>query len=197
MDAAATHAPELFPHIRIVMGMVIGLGITRLLMWLANVVQHPKRATLYLTHMLWVASILLEMVHFWWWEFALFNISEWTFGVYFFLIAYCIALYLLAALLVPDNIDEYKGYEDFFLSRRKWFFGLFAATFLFDIVDTMIKGPQYLAAFGFEYAIQIPVGIGLSILAMFSSNRRIQLGLVIVHIVYQASWIYRLFYTVT
>ena len=41
MDAA-THAPELFPHIRIVMGMVIGLGITRLLMGFAGIVQHPQ-----------------------------------------------------------------------------------------------------------------------------------------------------------
>jgi len=126
MDAA-NHAPELFPHIRIVMGMVIGLGIARLLTWIAAVVQHPGRAKLYPTHLLWVGSILLELIHFWWWEFALFTVSEWTFGVYFFLILYCITLFLLAALLVPDNIDDYDGYEDFFLSRRKWFFGLFAS----------------------------------------------------------------------
>ena len=196
MDAA-THAPELFPHIRIVMGMVIGLGITRLLSWIAAVVQHPRRARLYATHLLWVASILLELIHFWWWEFALFTISEWTFGVYFFLILYCVALFLLAALLVPDNIDDYTGYEDFFLSRRKWFFGLFAATFLFDILDTTIKGPKHLAMFGFEYAIQIPLSLAFCALAIFSTNRRIQLGLVLLHIAYQVSWIYRLFYTVT
>lgn len=33
---------ELFPHIRIVMGTVIGLGITRLLMTIAGLVQHPR-----------------------------------------------------------------------------------------------------------------------------------------------------------
>jgi hypothetical protein len=36
-----TAAPELFPHIRIVMGMVIGLGVTRMLMGVAGLVQHP------------------------------------------------------------------------------------------------------------------------------------------------------------
>jgi len=196
MDAA-TDAPELFPHIRIVMGMVIGLGITRLLMGFAGIVQHPQRAKLYPTHLLWAGSLLLELIHFWWWEFALFTISEWTFGVYFFLIAYCIVLFLLAALLFPDRIDDYDGYEGFFLSRRKWFFGLFASTFVFDIIDTVIKGPQHLALFGFEYAVQVPIAIGLCVVAMFTTNRRYQLALVIVHIVYQISWIYRLFYTVT
>ncbi|HEY4202685.1 MAG TPA: hypothetical protein VGM83_19210 [Devosiaceae bacterium] len=192
----AAAAPELFPHIRIVMGMVIGLGITRLLMGIAGFVQHPGRARLSGIHLLWAGSMLLEMIHFWWWEFALFTISNWTFGVFFFLIAYCILLFLLVALLFPDNISEYDGYEDFFMSRRKWFFGLFAVTFLFDIIDTEIKGSEHLAKFGFEYAIQIPVAIGLCLLAIWTPNRRIHYALVIGHLIYQASWIFRLFNTV-
>ena len=72
-------APELFPHIRIVMGMVIGLGITRLLMGVASLVQHPNRARLSPLHLLWAASILIELIFFWWWEFALFEIEDWTF----------------------------------------------------------------------------------------------------------------------
>ena len=51
--------------------------------------------------------------------------------------------------------------------------------------------------FGFEYAIQIPLSLAFCALAIFSTNRRIQLGLVLLHIAYQLSWIYRLFYTVT
>ncbi|UXN75472.1 hypothetical protein N8D56_12390 [Devosia sp. A8/3-2] len=73
----------------------------------------------------------MELVLFWWWEFALFQINNWSFGLFFFLIFYAITLFLLAALLFPDNITEYAGYEDFFLKRRKWFFGLLATTFVF------------------------------------------------------------------
>src|SRR5688572_3010328 len=109
------------------MGMVIGLGITRLLMGVAGLVQHPKRASLSAIHLLWAFSILLELVFFWWWEFELYGLTEWSFGVFFFLIAYAVTLFLLAALLFPDRIDEYEGYEDFFLKRRHWFFGVFAA----------------------------------------------------------------------
>ena len=190
-------APELFPHIRIVMGMVIGLGITRLLMGAAGLVQHPARARLSPLHLLWAASILIELIFFWWWEFALFEIENWTFGTFFFIIGYAVALFLLAALLFPDNISEYEGYEDFFLKRRHWFFGLFAATFVFDIIDTLIKGRTHWLEFGWEYYIQVPVGLVLSAIAIWTTNRRYHLGMVALHLLFQTAWIIRLFNTVT
>ncbi|MDB5535661.1 MAG: hypothetical protein JWQ65_536 [Devosia sp.] len=190
-------APELFPHVRIVMGMVIGLGITRLLMGVAGLVQHPKRAKLSAIHLLWAGSMLIELIHFWWWQFALFQLTNWTFGIFFFLIAYTILLFLQAAILFPDNISEYDGYEDFFLQRRNWFFGLFAANFLFDATDTLIKGQAHWDKFGLEYYIQVPIGLILCAIAIRTADRRFHLALVSVHLIYQGSWILRLFNTVT
>ncbi len=192
-----TPVPELFPHVRIVMGMVVGLGITRLLLGLAGLVQHPHRAKLSAIHLLWVASMLLELVHFWWWEFALFQLEDWTFGVFFFLIVYTIVLFLQAALLFPDNLSEYDGYEDFFLKRRKWFFGLFAVNFAFDMIDTMIKGQAHWDKFGAEFYIQVPIGITMCLIAMWTTNRRFHLAFISIYLIYQVSWIFRLFNTVT
>jgi hypothetical protein len=186
--------PELFPHIRIVMGMVIGLGITRLLMGVAGLVQHPNRASLSSIHLLWVGSILLELIHFWWWQFALFQLNDWHFGVFFFLIIYTIVLFLLATLLFPDPIYEYDGYEDFFMKRRSWFFGLFATTFVFDIIDSLIKGPADWELFGLHYYIQVPAGLVLCGLAIWIANRKFHIGVVLLHLAYQLSWITRLFY---
>ena len=78
---AATAASELFPHVRIVMGMVVGLGITRILMGLAGIIQHRTRPRLSLIHLLWAGSMLLELVFFWWWEFELSTIDTWSFGL--------------------------------------------------------------------------------------------------------------------
>ncbi len=187
------HAAEFFPHVRIVMGMVVGLGITRLLMGAAGLVQHPKRAALSAIHLLWAFSILLELIFFWWWEFELYGLTEWSFGVFFFLISYAITLFLLAALLFPERIDEYEGYEDFFLKRRHWFFGVFAATFLLDVIDTLIKGAPYFDNLGLDYLIQVPIGIALCLIAMWTADRRYHLALVLVHLGYQAFWITQLF----
>ncbi len=56
-EIASPH--DVFPHIRIVMGMVIGLGVTRLLSGLARIVQHPGQYKLYPVHLAWVGSMLV------------------------------------------------------------------------------------------------------------------------------------------
>lgn len=190
------HTPaELFPHIRIVMGTIIGLGVTRLLMTVATMVQHPHRARWSLLHLLWIGSMLLELVLFWWWEFALFRLQNWTFGIALFIIIYAITLFMIAALLSPDNISDYDGYEDFFLKRRKWFFGLMAGTFLLDTIDTLIKGGVYVERFNLGYFVQVPLGLPLCILALRSSDRRVHLTIVVLHIIYQLYLITQFFNT--
>lgn len=187
---------ELFPHVRIVMGMVVGLGITKLLTGLATFIQHPGRTRPYPVHLLWVFTLLLELVHFWWWQYALYGVTNWTFSLFAFVIGYAIILYFMCALLFPDKIDEYNGYEGYFISRRRWFFALFASTFIIDILDSALKGPDYLSRYGYEYFIQVPVGIAACAIAMWTTNRRYHMAFVTIHLAYQIWWIVRLFYTV-
>lgn len=189
-------AQQLFPHIRIVLGTIIGLGITRILMTLAGILQHPSRAKVSALHLLWMGSILLELVLFWWWEFALHRIEVWHFGLVLFIMTYAITLFLMAALLSPDNISEYTGYEDFFLKRRHWFFGILAATFLLDTIDTFIKGQSHWNQFDWSYFSQVPLGLLLCIWAWRSTDRRAHMAIVAIHIAHQAFLITRYFSTV-
>jgi hypothetical protein len=197
IQEAVISAHDVFPHIRIVMGMVIGLGVARLLSGLARIVQHPKQYRLYSVHLAWVASVLLMLVHFWWWEFGLFQIDSWTFGKYLFVIGYAIVLFLLCALLFPDSMQDYRGYEDYFYARRAWFFGLLATTYLLDVVDTLLKGEAHFARFGHEYLIRTPVFVILCIAAAYIRDRRYHVAFVAFTLIYQAWWIMRLFDTIT
>lgn len=186
-------AQQLFPHVRIVMGTIIGLGITRLLMTIAGIIQHPHRGKVAALHLLWMGSMLLELVLFWWWEFALHQIEVWNFGLVLFIMGYAITLFLMAALLSPDNVSDYAGYEDFFLKRRHWFFGLLAGTFLLDTIDTYIKGHDHWSQFDWSYFSQVPVGLVLCVLAWRRADRPTQLGVVGIHIAYQVFLIIRYF----
>lgn len=194
---AAISSHDVFPHIRIVMGMVIGLGVTRLLSGVARIVQHPAQYPLYPVHLAWVGSVLLMLVHFWWWEIGLFEIDNWTFGKYLFLIGYAIVLFLLCALLFPDSMQDYGSYRDYFYARRAWFFGLLASTYLLDVVDTLLKGQAHFARFGHEYLIRTPLFVVLCIAAACSTNRRYHVAFVAFALIYQAWWILRLFDTIT
>lgn len=185
----------LFPHLRIVMGMVLGLAMSKLLTGFAGLVQHPGRYRLSAIHLLWAGSILVELILFWWWEFELSRVPKWSFGTFVFLIGYTITLFLMAALLFPDDIDEYGGYETYLIGRRYWFFGLLAATFLFDIVDTMIKGQEHWSQLSTDYLIQVPLGLTLCVIACLSKAPRVQLSLALLHIAYQMFWMSRIIAT--
>jgi hypothetical protein len=188
-------SPDVYTHIKVVISIIVGLCITTLLKGFADFVQHPKRAKVSILHLGWAASLLLWIIHFWWWEFRLTMVPHWTFEIYFFVILYAILFYFLSTLLFPSDLKDYAGYEDYFLSRRVWFFGFLAATFIADIIDTSLKGSAYLHSFGIEYPIRIAVSLLLCILAMITRNRRIQLTLLTVSFLYQVSFIVRLYGT--
>jgi hypothetical protein len=64
-----------------------------------------------------------------------------------------------------------------------------------DIIDTTLKGPAYLHSFGVEYPIRIVAGLAVCLIAMLTQNRRIQLTLLTVSLLYQISFIVRLYNT--
>jgi len=186
---------ELYLHIRVLVGVVLGLGLTRILSGLARMVEHPGRNPVSATHLLWVAVILLSIVHFWWWEFALISIGAWRFELFVFLLLYAFLWFVLACLLFPGDLAEHDTYEAYFLSRRRWFFGLFAATFAADLIDTAIKGADHFRALGPEYPARIAAGIVLCAIAAWTGNRRFHLLFAALYLAYDLSWILRLYDT--
>lgn len=175
--------------------MVIGLAVARLLTGVARILQDPRQVPLDPIHLGWVASMLLLLIHFWWWEFSLYGVTEWTFSKYLFVIFYAVLLFLISAFLFPDSMANYSGYGHFFFARRAWFFGLLATSFAFDVVDTILKGEAHYAHFGLEYEIRTVSLILACIVAACWSNRLFHAVFVAVLLLYQVSWIARLYAT--
>jgi len=188
---AANH--EAFVHVRMIVGVVVGLGVGRLLTGLARFVQHPSRETIYPVHLGWALFVLLGIAHFWWFEYRLSAAPVWSFQLYLFLIFYACLLFLATTLLFPDKMDEYAGYRDYFMSRRRWFFGLLALIFIVDFADTSLKGGAYLDTLGPVYPYRNAGFILAFALGAFSSDRRLQAALVSVALAAQLSWIFWLY----
>lgn len=174
--SAAT--PELFAHVRIIIGMVMGLGITRLLSGAAGFIQHPSHQRVSLLHSLWAVAVLLELILFWWWDVRSIQDNYLNFRVYIAQITYAITLYMLAALLFPENIAEFDGYEDFFINRRRWFFSFLAVTWAIDILK--ISDP--LSRINSAFAMQAGISLSLCLIAILFKQRYLQLAVVVIYI---------------
>ena len=192
MDHAAID-PTQFIHIRMVLSMVVSLSIARLLSGLAKFVQHPGRLKVDGVHLLWVLYMLVTLIHFWWWEFALSRVGPWHFLQFVFVVGYSAVLYLLCAILFPDDIAEYAGYRDYFQSRRRWFFGILAFTLLLDVADSALKGTTHLQELGTAYGVKTAAAIVLCGVAALVTSRRFQWALVLVALAVQQWWILRLY----
>lgn len=182
-----------FVHIRVIIGMILGLGLTHLIKGSAGFIQHPGRKKIYGVHLFWVFYIFLLLIHFWWWEFNLKLLGQWYFLDYFFVICYALIFFMICALLYPDDLKGYEGYKDYFYSRKKWFFALLGLCFLADLIDTLIKGTDYFIWSNTEYYLRIASHVLLCLLAIAVNNKTFHKWLVVVFIIYEILFIFRFY----
>ena len=97
---------EIFIHIRIIIGMILGISLARLVSGVTRFIQHPGKERINVLHIGWAVFLFLAIIHFWWFEFALSRIEHWTFESYFLIICYAVVFVMLSAMIFPDNIGE-------------------------------------------------------------------------------------------
>lgn len=182
-----------FFHIRMVIGIILGLAITHMLRSAAKFIQHPGRTKPYYVHLLWALYIFLLLVHFWWWEFKLTSVTRWTFPAYFFLVFYIISFYSLVALLFPDDIKDFENYKAYYYSSSTWFFSILGLTFILDVIDTLLKGKEYYQQLGIEYPIRNVVHFSLCMVAIWVKKPSYHAAICILFILYEISYVLRLF----
>lgn len=194
---AAGYDPQLYFHVRVVMGMVLGLSVTRLLSGFAKFIQHPKENHASPLHLGWAASTFLSAILFWWWEYRLATLQHWTFIVYFFVLSYTSLFYFMCVLLFPDHLGEYGSYRDYFYAKRKWFFGLLALSHAMDVGDTFLKGGEYVQLVGFIEGVEAVVMIAGCLIAMRTRDPRFHGAFLLLALLDQFFWIGWLLNTLT
>jgi hypothetical protein len=173
---------QVYLHIRVVLAIVLGLSITKLLNGIALLIE--RRNSWSLIHVSWILWALIAVVTFWWWEFRLSSLPVWTFASYLFVITYCSLYFVLSALIFPQDVEKYGGFEDYLIERRHWFFGLIAVVTLLDLVDTSLKGAERWEMLGIAYPIKTAVMLVIAVLGMIFVNKRAHLVLALVALIY-------------
>ena len=135
-------------HVRVLIGMVVGLAIGNLLRGVARVISDEKHRPIYWVQMVWVLSMLGTILHFWWFEIRFDLLPSFTFPIFAFWVCYVLQLFFLTALLLPENVGEFENNREHFLTRRHWFFGFLALFYVLDFAESWLKGAAYIQALG-------------------------------------------------
>lgn len=159
-----------FEYVAVLVSIIVGLSITHLLDGGGRLIDAQHRAGVYWVHLLWCAYTFVYLISFWWWEFQLTAVDLWTVQLYLFLVLYATLLYLICVVLYPKEFPS--DFREYFLGRRKWFFGTWLVVTFVDVADTALKGGDHLAGLGLDYWIASVSFALLCLVAMTSRNER-------------------------
>ena len=182
-----------FEYVMVLVSIVIALAIAHLLTALGECVRRIRGKgepiKLDAVFLLWVGFILIWLVSFWWWEFKFQEVvTEWSFGLYLFVIGYAIGLFMLAEILAPNRMHGVTDTYTDFVDGRKWFFGMLVLVQALDMIDTFLKS--------FEWGMRpaslgiTAVTIAMAITGFVSKRRSIQLGVAIVAFTSQLFYVF-------
>lgn len=167
-----------FEYVMGLVSIIVGLGLTHLLQGIGEIIDRKSGGArplkLSLAHAIWLAYLFQWMALFWWWEFRFYELTKiWSIQLYFFLITYAVALFLLTVIIVPRNWDKVDDINVYFLARRKWFYAFFLFVDILDIADAYAKsGVSYILEIGpLAWALWIATSI-VCIIGIRSTNLR-------------------------
>ncbi|AIJ71080.1 MULTISPECIES: hypothetical protein [Brucella] len=142
----AINANDTFNHIRIVNGIGVGLCFSRFLLFCAEFIQHPKKHKISLIHFGWLFFSFTMVIAYWW---SILNESSNSlYGppLYIVSLLNIFCLYFIIVILTPEDIDEYGGYERYFISRRLWIFSfIILFIILNDVYEVINRNDDYYA----------------------------------------------------
>ena len=122
--------PSVFTFLSAMFGVLVALGIARLISALAFFTTTREPVRVYWVHGAWILFILLLYLHLWWSLWDLRAVESWNYFKYLFLLVGPAALYLATSLLIPntDRETDFDSHEYYLRVHRKFFITLAVAT---------------------------------------------------------------------
>ncbi len=161
---------DAFAHLSVLISIVLGLGITNLLMGFARIVQMRGRVKVYWPVILWALGLLLIHVQTWWSMFGLRNVETWTFVMFALTLMQPIVLFFLSALVMPDfDRDDALDLRANYFAHARWFFGMFVALLVVSLLRTYATDGRLPQPTDFAFHVAFLAG---AVPAMFITNER-------------------------
>ena len=161
---------SLFEYLSVFLSVIMGLGVTHILVGLSKTIHYRSSLELNWVHTLWAINILTYIVIIWWGMFWWSKQVDWSFFEFLLLLLYAITLFLAASLLFPWDMPRDFNFRIHFEETRIWFFAVLLFAWCLDIPETMLKAEEGVRALPQEYTIMVAVQLSLAALALFWAN---------------------------
>src|SRR5439155_24106524 len=126
---------DAFSYLSVLLSIILGLGLTQLLTASGRLIRHRDPVRVHWLPILWAAVLLLIYVQVWWSMYGLRLRQDWTFVAFGIVLAQTAALYLMAAVALPEQVDETMlDLGEYFDRQHRWFFGFFLATLIISVM---------------------------------------------------------------
>jgi uncharacterized membrane protein YedE/YeeE len=96
-----------FKHVVVPIGVIIGLGVARIVVSISQYIQQHKRVRFSAIHAVWATVLFLLFVGLWWflWGMRSVEAERWTYFTLIYLLVGPALLYLPSILLLPEVPD--------------------------------------------------------------------------------------------
>jgi hypothetical protein len=165
---------DAFNYVAVLVSIIIGLAATRLLSAMSEMLQVANRPRIYWIHIMWILTIFMQVMLFWWVLYRWHYTTNWNFFLFVWVSIPSILVYLASAILFPGELETSGSpdWRDYYYKNRRSFFLIFGAIAPLDVVDTLLKGTQHFFDQGTFYLPFIAVWAFGSLAAAITANPR-------------------------
>jgi hypothetical protein len=163
----------MFDYFSVLISVIFGLALTHLLRGLGRIIQMRHETRPYWVHIFWTINVVIFVLAIWWGMYWWKGLHDWTFGWFFFISGYAIAVFMWAYVLYPAEFPAGVDFETYFYSNRRWFFGIQAVAVLWDIPETLQKAVMHLRPVPPQYMYLIGGLLTVSVVGLITDKRRV------------------------
>ena len=131
-----------FSYLSVLIAIILGLAITQILQGFRGLLHAREHVVIYWPSLVWSFLILTIAVQSWWAMFGLREHHGWTFLAFSIVLLENTAIYMLAALVLPDFSEErHADLRRTYFQQARWFYGLLVAALVFSMLkDLVVSG---------------------------------------------------------
>jgi hypothetical protein len=155
---------DAFSYLSVLLSIILGLGITQVLTSAGRLIRAREAVVVYWPPLLWAGLLLVIYVQSWWSMFGLRLRAEWSFLAFLVVLLQTVVLYMLAALVLPEEVGasgvDLRAYYE---RQAPWFFGFLAGVLVISALkEVILEGHLPVGAnLGFHLFLGALAGLGI------------------------------------